>query len=391
MKLSSKQKEYINNATHRWNVKQGATRSGKTYLDIQYTIPMRIRATLGQGLIVLLGNTKGTLERNVLEPMRALFGDILVGYIGSDNKVSLFGKECYALGADKVNQVKKLQGAAFEYCYGDEITTWNEDVFQMLKSRISCENSIFDGTCNPDNPEHWFKKFLDSNADIYQQKYTIDDNPFLPKIFVDNLKTEYAGTVYYDRFILGLWQKAEGLVYSVFDKMKHVIEDVIVNKGMFYISVDYGTANPFSAGLWKVNGRTEAIRIKEYYYNGRELKRFKTDEEYYQELEALAGDRYIQYVVVDPSAKSFIETINRHGKFMVRKAINDVQDGIRYVCTLLNQEKLKFCLCCKDAIREFNIYSRDPKSNADEVIKENDHAMDDIRYFCNTILRMEWS
>jgi len=392
MKLSDKQKEFWKYATHRWNIKQGATRSGKTYLDY-FMIPKRIRATKGEGLIVLLGNTKGTLERNILEPMRNIYGKKMVGFIGSDNKVKLFGKECHALGADKITQVSKLQGAGIEYCYGDEITTWNEQVFQMLKSRLSCLHSIFDGTCNPDSPTHWFKQFLDSDADIYQQRYTIDDNPFLPKIFVEALKKEYAGTVYFDRFILGLWQKAEGLVYAIFDKLQHVIKEFIIDKKdkiKYYISIDYGTANPFSAGLWAIKNKV-ATRIKEYYYNGRKENRFKTDEEYYKEVEALAGDRYIQYVIVDPSAKSFIESINRHGKFMVRKAVNDVQDGIRYVCTLLNTGKVKICECCLDTIREFGLYSRDPKSIADEVIKENDHAMDDIRYFCNTILRLEWS
>lgn len=215
MSFSLKQREFLQNCNHRWNIKTGATRSGKTFLD--YTvIPKRILKCRGDGLIVLLGNTKGTLERNILEPMRVLWSPRLVGQISSNNTVSIFGRKCYALGADKISQVSKLQGAAFEYCYGDEITTWHEDVFQMLKSRLSCENSCFDGTCNPDNPNHWFKRFLDSDADIYQQAYTIDDNPFLDPVFVDALKREYAGTVYYNRFILGEWAAAEGVIYRDF-------------------------------------------------------------------------------------------------------------------------------------------------------------------------------
>lgn len=215
MPFSPKQQEFLQNCNHRWNIKTGATRSGKTFLD--YTvIPKRILKCRGEGLIVLLGNTKGTLERNILEPMRAIWSPALVGQIGSNNTVQIFGKKCHALGADKISQVSKLQGAAFEYCYGDEITTWHEDVFQMLKSRLSCPNSRFDGTCNPGNPQHWFKKFLDSDADIYQQAYTIDDNPFLAPEFVENLKREYAGTVYYNRFILGEWAAAEGVIYQDF-------------------------------------------------------------------------------------------------------------------------------------------------------------------------------
>ena len=206
--LSEMQKEYWNNANHRWNVKTGATGSGKTYLDF-YLIPKRIRATTGKGLIVLLGNTKSTLQRNILDPMREIYGEHAISDISNENVVYLFGRKVYCLGADKVSQVSKIQGATIEYAYGDEVTTWNREVFEMLKSRLRCENSIFDGTCNPDGPKHWFKTFLDSDADIFQQKYTIDDNPFLPPRFVEELKKEYEGTVYYDRYIRGNWTRAE--------------------------------------------------------------------------------------------------------------------------------------------------------------------------------------
>lgn len=206
--LTEFQQEFLRNCSHRWNVKTGATRSGKTYLDCAVTIPKRICAARDEGLCVMLGNTLGTLERNVLEPMRALWGPELVGVVrtsASGNIVQLFGRKVYVLGADNKKHIARIQGAAFEYAYGDEITTWDEGVFQMLKSRLSCPHSHFDGTCNPDNPQHWFKQFLDSDADIYCQAYTIDDNPTLPPEFVAQLKKEYAGTVYYNRFILGQW------------------------------------------------------------------------------------------------------------------------------------------------------------------------------------------
>lgn len=215
MFLSGKQKEFMHNATHRWNIKTGATRSGKTYMDY-FLIPMRIRKCTGSGLIMLIGNTNTTLARNILDPMRGIWGSKLVGRPGGNNTVQLFGKKCYLLGADKISQVEKLQGAGIEYCYGDEITTWHPEVFNMLKSRLDKPTSIFDGTCNPDNPGHWFKKFLDKDLDIYQQSYTIDDNPFADPVFVANLKKEYEGTVYYDRFILGKWQPAEGIIYQTF-------------------------------------------------------------------------------------------------------------------------------------------------------------------------------
>ena len=243
MQLSPKQKEFWNNCNCRWNVKTGATRSGKTYLDY-YIIPKRIRACRGDGLIVLLGNTQGTIERNVLEPMRSIWGS-LVGTISSNNKAKLFGRDVYVLGADKKNQVARIQGAGIEYCYGDEITTWSQDVFQMLKSRLDKPNSCFDGTCNPDSPKHWFKEFVDSKANIYHQHYTIDDNPFLTDEFVTALKQEYYGTVYYNRFILGQWVRAEGAIYKLFagkpDRYFISLDDVKRKKiQMINVGVDFG-------------------------------------------------------------------------------------------------------------------------------------------------------
>lgn len=214
MPLTEKQLDYLRHCNHRWNVKTGATGSGKSFVDFTTVIPQRILAARGEGLLVLLGNTRGTLERNILEPMRTWWPGN-VGIIRSDNTVELFGKKVYALGADNKKHVSRIQGATFEYVYGDEVTTWSQDVFQMLKSRLRCEHSHFDGTCNPDGPFHWFKKFLDSDADIYQQSYTIDDG-VLPTHVVADLKREYAGTVYYDRFIRGLWTAAQGVIYQSF-------------------------------------------------------------------------------------------------------------------------------------------------------------------------------
>lgn len=381
MPLTEKQMEYLQNCNHRWNVKTGATGSGKSFLDFTVTIPKRVMAARGEGLLVLLGNTRGTLERNILEPMRSWWPG-QVGIIRSDNTVELFGKKVYALGADNKKHVARIQGATFEYVYGDEVTTWSQDVFEMLKSRLRCEHSHFDGTCNPDNPEHWFKKFLDSDADIYQQSYVIDDG-VLPPHVVEELKKEYSGTVYYDRYILGLWRQADGLIYK-FDERN--IVDAVPDGGEYYISCDYGTLNPFSAGLWCWDGKT-ATRIREYYYSGRDNRSNKTDEEYYIELERLAGDFPIKAVIVDPSAASFIEVIRRHKRVTVRKAINDVIPGIITTARYLQDGTIKIHRSCKDAIREFSLYRWDEDSAEDRPIKENDHAMDDIRYFTMTILR----
>lgn len=372
MLLSPKQREFVLEANHRWNFKGGATRSGKTYLDFRWIIPMRIRERVGKdGLTVILGVTKSTIERNVLEPMRNLYGDTLVGTISSDNTVWLFGEKCYCLGAEKVSQVSKIRGASIKYCYGDEVADWSEEVFELLKSRLDKEYSCFDGTFNPQYPGHWLKQFLDSDADIFSQTYTIDDNPFLPESFKENLEKEYAGTVFYDRYILGQWVLAEGLIYKLED---YNLVDTVPDRGEYYISCDYGTLNPFSAGLWCWDGKT-ATRIREYYYSGRDERSNKTDEEYYTELEKLAGDLSIKTVVIDPSAASFIEVIRRHKRFTVKKAVNDVIPGIVTTARYLRDGTIKIHRSCKNCIREFGLYRWDEKSTEDRPIKENDHCL----------------
>lgn len=385
MLLSQKQLEFARYANHRWNFKGGATRSGKTYLDFKWIIPLRIRERAGKdGLAVILGVTKSTIERNVLEPMRNLYGDKLVGTISSDNTAWIFGEKCYCLGAEKVSQVSKIRGASIKYCYGDEVADWSEEVFALLKSRLDKEYSCFDGTYNPQYPNHWLKKFLDSNADIFSQVYTIDDNPFLPPSFVENLKKEYAGTVFYDRYILGKWTLAEGLVYPMFGD-SCIVQD-IPDTGDYYISIDYGTHNPFSAGLWCVT-KTEAVRIGEYYYCGREERKEKTPEEYYSEVKRLAGGRDIKCLIVDPSADAFIATVKKHHEFKVRGAVNDVLPGIQTTAEMIASGKLKIQESCEDAIREFGLYRWDEKAESDRVVKENDHAMDEIRYMVMTVLK----
>ncbi len=217
MRLSRKQNEYILNATHRWNIKSGAVRSGKSYVDTAYIIPKRLRTLHGKpGLNVILGVSRETIERNVLQPMREIYTPNLVGEINSRNIAHVCGEDVYCLGAEKISQVAKIQGSSIKYAYGDEVAKWNQDVFNMLKSRLDKPYSCFDGSCNPEHPTHWLKAFLDSDVDIYLQKYTIFDNPFLDPMFVENLCKEYEGTIYYDRLILGLWKRAEGAIYRKF-------------------------------------------------------------------------------------------------------------------------------------------------------------------------------
>ena len=272
MNYTDKQLEYIREAgAHRWGIKAGAVRSGKSFVDVAYTIPWNIRQRQGEpGLVVILGNTKGTLQRNIIAPMQELFGKA-VSDIRADNTASIFGETCYCLGADNTRHVDRIRGASIKYAYGDEVGTFNPGVFDMLKSRLDKPYSRFDGTCNPDNPAHWMKHFLDSDADIYQQRYTLDDNPTLPPAFVAALKKEYAGTVYYDRYILGLWVAAQGVIYLPFanDPQQHIINKA-PRISAAYIGIDFGGNG--SAHAFVCMGFTpmfrEMILLDEWYHKG---------------------------------------------------------------------------------------------------------------------------
>ena len=388
MLLSPKQLEFVQNAHHRWNFKGGATRSGKTYLDYRWMIPLRIRERIGRdGLSVILGVTKSTIERNVLEPMRSVYGDNLVGAISSDNTVRLFGEKCYALGAERVTQVSKIRGASIKYCYGDEVADWSQEVFELLKSRLDKEYSCFDGTFNPQGPSHWLKTFLDSDADIYSQTYTLDDNPFNPASFVENLKREYAGTVFYGRYILGQWTQAQGMIYPMY--LDVLVKPFAVGASEYVISVDYGTQNAFAALLWAKTPEAWYLTA-EFRYSGRDEGRPKTDDDYVRDIEAFAGNHIPERrrenveIIIDPSAASFIAAIKRSRfRFRVRKADNDVLDGIRDTAVCLQRGSIRIFDTCRETIKEFDGYVWDAKQE-DKPVKVNDHMMDALRYFVRT-------
>lgn len=372
----------------RINLLEGSVRSGKTWISIVLWI-FWTASMPKDAKFIMCGKTLSALKRNVLDVMLEMVGEENFSYSLSKKEAVLFGRQIYLEGVSDSRSESKIRGMTLAGAYCDEVTLFTEEFFAMLLSRLSVPDAKLIATTNPDNPSHWLKKkYIDRSdeLDMLVISFTIEDNSFLDSRYVESLKKEYSG-VFYERFILGKWVAAEGLIYPMFSENRHVITGNIPksNDALYYISVDYGTANPCSMGLWQVeNGR--AVRLDEYYHDSRRLMCQKTDEEYYSELKALAGDKIIQSVIVDPSAASFIETIRRHGSFSVRKADNDVISGIRTVASLLENDRLLFSEKCRDSIREFGLYSWDTGSEKDKVVKEFDHAMDDIRYFAKSVL-----
>lgn len=277
IRLSKKQIEYTKNATHRWNIKSGAVRSGKSFVDTANVIPERIISRAGlPGLVALIGVSRDTVERNVLQPMREIYGSRIGTIKPSTNTAIVFGQEVYCLGAEKVSQIAKIQGSSIKYCYGDEIAKWNKDFFEMLKSRLDKPYSCFDGACNPEHPTHWLKEFLDSDADLYLQHYELFDNPHLPQAYVQNICKEYEGTVYYDRLVLGLWKRAEGAIYRAFadspeafrinsDELKDNARTIRPKILKVVLGVDFGgnqSGHAFVATAFLRDGRVVPIASK---------------------------------------------------------------------------------------------------------------------------------
>ncbi len=404
--LTPKQAEYIKSANHRWNVACGAVRSGKSYCQISYCIPNRIMERRDKrGLKLILGATRDNIERNILQPMRDIYGDSIATEINSKNFCKILGQKVYCIGADKISQVSKIRGSEVAYCAIDEATDVNREVFEMLKSRLSLPWSCCDITTNPASPNHWFKAFLDSaerGVDIYCQNYTIYDNPFLTKDYVKALEIEYAGSVWYDRLILGQWTLAEGLIFPNFEKALYTEEPVgMANE--YCISIDYGTSNPFAVLFWERHGDTW-FATKELYYSGRETGVQKSDDEYLRMLEdfidsvkprisevstdmwGVTGTRINRIpVIIDPSAASFIALLRSSEWFRPVSADNDVLNGIRHTSTAIERGLIKVHIGCKRWQDEAHSYIWDVHSVKDQPIKDNDHLMDAMRYFVQTM------
>ena len=371
----------------------GAVRSGKT-VSMVVGFFLWSMASFSGSTFAICGKTVGALRRNITQNLDAWLGELFqIREHRSENKLVVSdaaGREntYYLFGGRDESSCKLIQGITLAGVLLDEAALMPKSFAEQACARCSEPGSRLWFNCNPEGPEHWLYKdwiLKAGQKNMLHLHFTMDDNPALSENIRQRYENLYTG-VFYRRFILGQWCMAEGLVYD-FDPAIHVKEPEN-REGRYYISVDYGTRNPFSAGLWQVTGG-KAWRIREFYHNGRESGRMLTDEEYCDALEKLAGNCFVEQVVVDPSAASLIAALRRRGRFSVRKARNEVLPGIRLVATLLKAGVLCISPQCKDTIREFQLYRWEDKGEKDSVVKENDHAMDDIRYFCATVLRRQ--
>lgn len=363
-------------STARINLWEGAVRSSKTICSIVRWL--EFVATAPPGDFMFIGKTERTVRRNILNVIEDIAGKKYFKYNKVDGEGLLFGRRFYVVGANDEKSETRIRGITLIGAYGDEVTTWPENFFRQLMLRLSLPGAAFFGTTNPDNPKHWLKTgYIDRAAELDCRvfHFELTDNPSLTPEYIANLAREYVG-LWHRRFVKGEWVAAEGAVYDMFDETIHVIDEVPAGVSTWFIGIDYGTANPTAALL--VGEYDDAYWVAaEYYYDGRESGRWKTDEEYALDIIAFAGEHPITVIYRDPSAISLAAALLKHG-IQTAPADNSVVDGIRTVSTLLAQKRLFVCRSCTNLVREFGSYSWDPKAQAlgeDRPLKKDDHCL----------------
>lgn len=395
---------------HWFNVAEGGKRGGKNvlitiaYCTILEKHPSRIH--------LIAGVSTATARLNILD----CDGFGLKNYFEGRCREGVYqNRDCLYIqtatgekvvlisGGGKAGDEKLIKGNTYGTAYITEANECSKIFIQEVFDRTlsSPDRKIFHDL-NPKAEAHWYYQDV---LNFHEEKlkanpkyglnyghFTIADNMSISDDQLRAVLSTYdRKSVWYARDILGQRKMAEGLVYPMFSMEKHVVKGVIPysSRHRYYVSIDYGTVNPFAAGLWDFDPVShKAIMIRELYYRGGSANR--TDNEgYYRLLKKLIGDIKIEYIIIDPSASSMIETIEKYAEWLVVRADNDVLNGIQDVTKFLNMGLLLFHESCKETFKEFDQYSWDEESGEDAVIKEFDHSMDMIRYFCRTALRAE--
>ncbi len=372
----------------------GSVRAGKTVvMSLSYI--MWAMETFNEENLGMSGKTIGALRRNVITPLKRMLKSR--GYRVKDHRadnylsISFRGKTnyFYIFGGKDESSQDLIQGITLAGMFFDEVALMPESFVNQATARCSVDGSKMWYNCNPAGPHHWFKtKFLDLKHEkkLLHLHFTMDDNLSLSKTIKERYKRMYTG-VFYQRYILGLWVLAEGIIYDMFNTQNHVVPTEDRHYKQYYVSVDYGTQNPTAFGLW---GKHRGVwyKVKEYHYDGRSKGKQKTDVEYSKDMKEFALGYNVSSVIVDPSAASFKVQLKADG-FRVQDAVNDVANGIKNVANALNRMLILYNDCCKETFKEYSSYTWDKKAakrGEDKPVKQFDHHMDADRYFVNTII-----
>ncbi|KAF5070539.1 Terminase-like family protein [anaerobic digester metagenome] len=378
-------------------IADGAIRSGKT-LSMSLSFVIWAMETFSDQSFGMCGKTIGSFRRNVLFWLKLMLKSR--GYKVQDHRVDNLvtvtrgdvTNYFYIFGGKDERSQDLIQGITLAGVFFDEVALMPESFVNQATGRCSVDGSKYWFNCNPDGPFHWFKvNWIDQleQKNILYLHFTMDDNLSLSEKIKARYRAMYTG-VFYQRYILGFWTVAQGIIYDMFDPEKHVIsaipEELTGNK---YVSCDYGTQNATVFLLWCQGISGKWYCSKEYYYSGRDKLKQKTDQEYADDLIKFLEGITVKYIIIDPSAASFIAELKKRG-LSIKKAKNDVLNGIRVTGTAIQTGKVFFLAECKETIKEFSNYIWDVKAadrGEDKPVKDHDHGMDAIRYFCFTILK----
>jgi len=377
-------------------IAHGAIRSGKT-LIMSFSFVIWAMETFSGQNFIMAGKTIGSFNRNVLFWLKIVLR--LRGYkvhqvgeiveVLKNRRINFF----HIFGGKDERSQDLAQGFTAAGAFLDEVVLMPESFVNQVVARCSVDGSKLWFNCNPGGPKHWFKtNWIDKakTKRLYVLHFELDDNPSLSEAVKARYRRNFSG-VFYDRYVLGLWVMAEGIIFSMFNPKKHLTNAEQYKYSEYIVSIDYGTMNPFAMSLWgHILGTNKWVKIREYYHQGREDQVQKTDEEYYADLEEFVGKKiFPRYIVIDPSAASFIATIKKHNKFSVKRANNDVLNGIRNMATALTIGIIMYDESCKFTVMELESYVWDAKAAEKEIeepLKMNDHLMDGDRYFVNTVI-----
>lgn len=378
-------------------IADGAIRSGKT-VSMSLAFVFWAMSTFNGQNFAMCGKTIGSFRRNVLFWLKLMLRSrgYQVTDHRADNLVEITRGEVtnyfYIFGGKDERSQDLIQGITLAGVFFDEVALMPESFVNQATGRCSVEGSKYWFNCNPDGPYHWFKvNWIDKKKEkhLLYLHFTMDDNLSLSEKIKARYRSMYSG-VFFLRYIKGLWAVAEGIIYDMFNEDRHVVDSIeLPQQPVYYVSCDYGTQNATVFLLWckALDGRWACTR--EYYYSGRDTRKQKTDSEFADDLKEWLGGIVPERVIVDPAAASFIAELKKRG-YNVKKAQNDVLDGIRFVASLLNQDRIVFLRCCENTIKEFASYIWDEKAadrGEDKPVKIRDHAMDAVRYMCYTIIR----
>jgi len=384
----------MENANARCNIAHGSVRSGKTVgLNLKFIEEIGETGKVKGAHHIMIGRTERTLAGNVLDPIQDYLGKRNFNYSTGTHMAYMFGVPIQLYGASDIRAEGKIRGLTGCKALGDEMTIWPKGFMNMLMTRLSVEDSRFHGSTNPDSPYHEIKtNYIDKAGvnDLKEFHFALEDNPFLPKKYVQNLKKEFSG-LFYKRFIMGEWVLAEGSIFDFFEeKEPYVFKKGKLPKAKWYTAgIDYGTSNAFVCVLVGHNpdATPSCWAEKEYYYSGRDSNKQKTDLEYCEDLKEFFGEIRPRKIIVDPSATSFKVQASRSGLMGITDADNDVLNGIATHSRMLKNGDFSVSDECGNSIREYMSYVWDEKAQdkgEDKPKKQNDHAMDAIRYALHT-------